>query len=554
MAPHDSPSAPPDSRPTKRPRLSKSTHRVLNVWAQLAERYNKRLDEDDIVDLYSGTIISDRGVLKNGKDYDFGHFTPDDSQDDQDQDQEPSEQDQDDDVDELDTLPVRRAPGTDGTMASTSELLRAVPPLSATTDADDLNDFLDAERRRRELLGDEDGEDDMSMEELAALREALHESEEDEEQPGTVDQEHAAVIEDESEDELNSICQHDEASAVYHITRNQSEQDVAEGEQTILEFADSDEEFAALLERPPQAGKRKRNSSPLSSQRISPPSSSQQTPSPSSPLRTYYPSSLQRMSSLSSLLQKPSPSSPRRKPLSSSPLQKPSPSSSRRKPLPSLPLPSFPLRKSSPSSSYRCPSSDSTLVPDTPSTTASTRFASRTPRTQVYPFAAPSVDPTQPPQLLLYQAMHQLSYALSATMLTYGSPHMPSPPTGPWGAYPPGFTHPWGPQGTSEASHSFKLGNDEHDDDRPDDEGTLVDHDGGTLENDRRRRRSTSPTGSRRDARKIERRKSARFYEEKYQDQCFVARGRTPGTPSPTRSLKGSTSTNKKKGKAKHKS
>jgi hypothetical protein len=231
MAPHASPSVvPPDSRPTKRPRLSKSTHRVLNVWAQLAERYNKRLDEDDIVDLYSGTIISDRGVLKNGKDYDFGHFTPDDSQDDQDQEQEqePGEQDQDDDVDELDTLPVRRAPGTDGTMASTSELLRTVPPLSATTDADDLNDFLEAEKRRRELLGDEDGEDNMSMEQLAALREALRESEEDEEQLETVDPEHAAVIEDESEDELNSIWQHDEASVVYHITRNESEQDVAE--------------------------------------------------------------------------------------------------------------------------------------------------------------------------------------------------------------------------------------------------------------------------------------------------------------------------------------
>lgn len=514
MAPHASPSvAPPDSRPTKRPRLSKSTHRVLNVWAQLAERYNKRLDEDDIVDLYSGTIISDRGVLKNGKDYDFGHFASDDSQDDpdqeQEQEQEPGEQDQDDDVDELDTLPVRRAP--DGTMASTSELLRAVPPLSATTDADDLNDFLEVEKRRRELLGDEDGDDDLSAEELAALREALHESEEAEEQPETVDPE---TIEDESEDELNSIWQHDEASAVYHIPRNESEQDSAEGEQKVLEFADSDEEFAALLERPPQAGKRKRNSSP-----------------------------------------------------------------------------SFSLRGSSPSS-HRYTSSESTLVPDTPSTTASTRFASRTPqtqvypfatpsidptqpspqtqvypfsipsidptqpspRTQVYPFATPSIDPTQPPQLLLYQAMHQLSYALSATMSTYGSPRMPPPSTGPWGVYPLGFAHPWGPQGTSEASHSFKLDDNVHDDGRPDDGSTLVDHDGGALENGRRRRRSTSPIGSRRDARKIERRKSTRFYDEKYHEQRIVAKGQTPGTPSPTRSLTGSTSMNKKKGKAKRKS
>ncbi|KAG1748737.1 hypothetical protein EDB19DRAFT_1683403 [Suillus lakei] len=567
MTPRASPSvAPPDRRPTKRPRLSKSTHRVLNVWAQLAERYNKRLDEDDIVDLYSGTIISDRGVLKNGKDYDFGHFTPDDSQDDQDQEQEQEqgEQDQDDDIDELDTLPVRRVSGTDGTMASTSELLRAVPPLSATTDADDLNDFLEAEKRRKELLGDEDGEDDLSMEELAALREALHESEEDEEQPETV---HADITEDESEDELNSIWQHDEASAVYHIARNEPEQDVAEGEQKILEFADSDEEFAALLERPPRAGKRKRNSSPFSPQRKSSLSSSQRTPSPSSPPRTSFPSSSQLPSSSSSPLRKPLPSSPLRKPapssslrkpLPSSPLRKPSPSPPRRKALPSFPLrnPSLssPLRRSSPASSHRCTSSESTLVPDTPSTTASTRFASRTPQTQVHPFATPSINPTQPPQLLLYQAMQQLSYALSATMLTYGSPHMPPPPTGPWGAYPPGFAHPWGQPETSEAPLSFKLGDDEQDDDRPDDESTLADHDAGVVENGRRRRRSTSPIGSRRDARKIERRKSARFYEEKYQDQRIVARGRTPGIPSPTRSIKGSTSTNKKKGKAKRKS
>lgn len=490
-------------------------------------------------------------MLKNGKDYDFGHFTPDDSPDDQDQEQEqePGEQDQDDDVDELDTLPVRRAPGTDGTMASTSELLRAVPPLSATTDADDLNDFLEAEKRRREMLGDEDGEDDMSMEELAALRKALNESEEDQEQPETFDPEHATAIEDESEDELNSIWQHDEASAVYHIARNESEQDVAEGEQNILEFADSDEEFAALLERPPQAGKRKRNSSPFSSQQKSSPSSPQRTPSPFSPLRTYSPSSLQRSASTSSLLRNPLPSSPRQKPSSSS-LRKPSPCSSRHKPLPSFPLrkptPSFPLRRSPPSFSHRCTSSESTLVPDTPSTTASTRFASRTPQTQVYPFATPSMDPTQPPQLLLYQAMHQLSCALSATMLTYGSPHMPPPPTAPWGAYPPGFAHPWGPQGTAKTSHSFTLSDDEHDDDRLDD--TPVDHDGSALAKDRRRRRSMSHVGSRNDARKIERRKSARFYEEKNPDQRIVARGRAPGTPSP------STSTNKKKSKAKRKS
>ncbi|KIK90786.1 hypothetical protein PAXRUDRAFT_70420, partial [Paxillus rubicundulus Ve08.2h10] len=74
-----------------------STLRVLNVWAQLAERYNKRLDEDDIVDLFSGAIIKDRGVLKGvSKDYNIGHFAQtDDGQEDPEveQDQEDSEQD-----------------------------------------------------------------------------------------------------------------------------------------------------------------------------------------------------------------------------------------------------------------------------------------------------------------------------------------------------------------------------------------------------------------------------------------------------------------------------
>ncbi|KAG1745882.1 uncharacterized protein EDB91DRAFT_130012 [Suillus paluster] len=310
MTPHASPSYRP---PAKRSRLSKSTYRVLNVWAQLAERYNKRLDEDDIVDLYSGAIISDRGVLKNGKDYDFGHFAPDASQDDQDQEQEQEDgaQDQDDDLDELDTLPVRRGSGTDGTMASTSELLRAVPPLSATTDADDLDDFLEAEKRRRELLGDEDGEDDMSMEELAALREALHESEEDEERLEIVEPEDAAVSEEEdSEDEL-SIWQHDEASAVYRIARNESEQDIAEGEQKILESPDSDEEFAALLERPSRVGKRKRTPSPSPSQQSISLSFSQRCISPSPSQRSSSPSPSQRHFSPS-----PSSSSKRKSPLS----------------------------------------------------------------------------------------------------------------------------------------------------------------------------------------------------------------------------------------------
>ena len=37
--------------------------RVLNIWSALAERYNRGLEEDDIMDIRTGEIIKDRGVL-----------------------------------------------------------------------------------------------------------------------------------------------------------------------------------------------------------------------------------------------------------------------------------------------------------------------------------------------------------------------------------------------------------------------------------------------------------------------------------------------------------
>ncbi|KAI5990371.1 hypothetical protein EDC04DRAFT_2814693 [Pisolithus marmoratus] len=138
-----------------------SALRVLNVWSQLADRYNKRMDEDDIIDLYSGAIIKDRGVLRSANaDYDIGRFAGDDEQ--EDSEEEPEE---DEEVDELDMLPRREATSDDF-----KTLLRGMPPLSATADADDLNDFLEAETRRRELAGEEDEEDDAERVEMVSPR------------------------------------------------------------------------------------------------------------------------------------------------------------------------------------------------------------------------------------------------------------------------------------------------------------------------------------------------------------------------------------------------
>ncbi|KAI6132376.1 hypothetical protein EV401DRAFT_274027 [Pisolithus croceorrhizus] len=138
-----------------------SALRVLNVWSQLAERYNKRMDEDDIIDLYSGAIVKDRGVLRStNTDYDIGRFAGDDEQ--EDSEEEPEE---DEEADELDLLPRREAANDDF-----KTLLRGVPPLSATADADDLGDFLEAERRRKELAGDDDDDDDAEREKVFSPR------------------------------------------------------------------------------------------------------------------------------------------------------------------------------------------------------------------------------------------------------------------------------------------------------------------------------------------------------------------------------------------------
>ncbi|KAG9315752.1 hypothetical protein JVU11DRAFT_3401 [Chiua virens] len=252
-----------------------STLRVLNVWAQLAERYNKRLDEDDIVDLYSGAIIKDRGVVKGAsRDYHIGHFgQPDGEQDypDADQDQEDSEQDDDDG--ELGALPPSETVTDDDAPISKTELLRGVPPLSATTDAEDLREFLEAEKQRRV---DEEDEDEMSPERLAALRKVLRERAQQKEavsaeraqeapsaenpQEGDVDATPTRpstcvqLSNDESEDEL-AAWTHDESTAVYPVARDESEQDVLEVAQEIIELTDaetdSDDEFEALLKHPP---------------------------------------------------------------------------------------------------------------------------------------------------------------------------------------------------------------------------------------------------------------------------------------------------------------
>ncbi|KAG6377116.1 hypothetical protein JVT61DRAFT_1167 [Boletus reticuloceps] len=308
LTPSASPSlGPPDRPPPKRPRLRStpsssisatpstsnestssadvnsarraSTLRVLNTWAQLAERYNKRLDEDDIIDLHRYVIIKDRGAVEGAsKEYHIGHFTQLDSdQEYPDNDQEQEDSEQDDDENELNALPSSDATTDDDAPISKKELLRGVPPLSATTDADDLREFLEAEKRRRELAEDEEDEEGMSPEQRSALRQELEERQRKKE-AAIADRAHGEASaepalehdadatptrpstrippsDNESEDEL-ALWTHDESTAVYPVAQHQPEQDVHEVNHEVIEItdsdSDSDEEFEAILTHPPR--------------------------------------------------------------------------------------------------------------------------------------------------------------------------------------------------------------------------------------------------------------------------------------------------------------
>ncbi|KAL4068524.1 hypothetical protein V8B97DRAFT_1972984, partial [Scleroderma yunnanense] len=220
-----------------------SAQRVLNVWSQLAERYNRRLDEDDIIDLYSGAIVKDRGVLSApGRDYEIGHFAGDD-----DADTHEDTEDDDEDADELDLLPRRQTDTED----DFTTLLRGVPPLSASADASDLEEFMEAEKRRREI--DEDVED------LLKAR-GMEDPDEDVDSLEGVES---------SEDEL-AAWDNDESTPVRPA--HQPEPPFHDGsvelaQPEVIEItdtdSDSDREFSRLLQRPSRKRRRSISPSPL---------------------------------------------------------------------------------------------------------------------------------------------------------------------------------------------------------------------------------------------------------------------------------------------------
>jgi len=145
--------------------------RVLDIWSALAERYNRRLDEDDVVDILTGKVIKDRGVLSEfPKPCNFGDLA--DKDDDPAINTDPGSEvadnlaeDEEDDDDEDGAEETDAFPSSDGLAAPQITRLAPLRPATSSSDAEDLREFLKVEAIRREL----DGGDDSSEDEINIL-------------------------------------------------------------------------------------------------------------------------------------------------------------------------------------------------------------------------------------------------------------------------------------------------------------------------------------------------------------------------------------------------
>jgi hypothetical protein len=128
-----------------------SSQRLLDSWNQLAERYARPLDQDDIIDLRTKSIVLDAGALRGTADtYDFGALTK------QAETEAAEDEGEGDDFDELDLL--GQEPDISGGLQGK---LPNIPPVRVMdpSDAADLREFMELEQRRREQFGDVDGDD-----------------------------------------------------------------------------------------------------------------------------------------------------------------------------------------------------------------------------------------------------------------------------------------------------------------------------------------------------------------------------------------------------------
>ncbi|KAH6912724.1 hypothetical protein BKA70DRAFT_1264776 [Coprinopsis sp. MPI-PUGE-AT-0042] len=258
-------SASSSARPTEEPidyekERKASASRLLDVWSQLAERYTRRLDEDDIVDIVTGKIVKDNGVLRKAKKMRFGDtHAPGRNEDDEAEESEEEDgqenqggQPEDDDDDELDAFLDADNDHDDEEQPEVLEIhsrVEAVPPVTPQNplDAADLKEFMETERLRRSVLGSEPEDDPDAY---------LSESESTD--AGDITHTIQQRSEDDSEDELNSFLPEE-------VIPPELEGDVSEDEE------DSDDEVEIIEVRPAKSIKQ-------APQKLPPPAIQLQTP------------------------------------------------------------------------------------------------------------------------------------------------------------------------------------------------------------------------------------------------------------------------------------
>ena len=207
--------------------------RLKDAWEQLAQRYSRPVDEDDIIDLRDVELFKDHGVVRNlNAQINFGDISvPDEPGNDANSDAGGAHSEDEDDFDEIDTL-SHGARAQNGLEAQ----LRRVKPLRDldSEDDDDLRDFLEAERRTREVFGPvdedfsedlagsqddvEDGSGDLVDEVVEVLGSSDEEYEEQDLSRTFTRARDGYDSEDEDEDELGGWV-HDESTAIYEVVR-----------------------------------------------------------------------------------------------------------------------------------------------------------------------------------------------------------------------------------------------------------------------------------------------------------------------------------------------
>ncbi|KAK0201897.1 hypothetical protein DFS33DRAFT_1489733 [Desarmillaria ectypa] len=167
---------------------AESERRLLDVWDRLAERYSRRIDEDDIIDIVTGDVIKDRGVLRSMGRWEVGRFADEDEGNDDRSTGEEEEVLEEESTDELDCLGDSAEEADLSLLGRSVIRSRAIDP-DDPDDAELLKEFSEAERRRKEICGSEE-------EDVYTADDADHSAQ---------NSDHRADSDDESDDEVQVL-------------------------------------------------------------------------------------------------------------------------------------------------------------------------------------------------------------------------------------------------------------------------------------------------------------------------------------------------------------